>query len=795
MLLSEPVGPLDYTIPEHLRDHVGVGTPVLVPLRGRVTRGYVSAILTQPADLGVALKPIVDVDPDRPALGADVMELVEFAADYYVATPGDVLASALPAAARPSARRYYLTESGRYALADQLGAADRQLLQWAQARSKGFTLAALLRDVAWPRREAATRLRRATDKGWLSIKRPGRGPRKLAAFRRGSGDPNELLSPRQRATLQVWEAIPPGEVVSASVLARSFTGAYKKLKTLEEKGLVERVEVTQRLRVAHEPTLNEAPVTTLTSDQQQVLQRLQQALQERAFGPFLLQGVTGSGKTEVYLRLIEAALARGMSALVLVPEIALTPQLGARFRARFGGRIATFHSGLSVAERRDEWERVSAGEVSIGLGARSALFLPLKNLGVIIVDEEHETSYKQEETPRYHARDLAVVRGRRCGATVVLGSATPSLETRHNASLQRYERLVMPVRVAGRPLPQVEMIDLTHASRVGDGILSEPLSDALKSTLARGEQAILFLNRRGFAPFVYCRDCGAPFRCPDCDVGLTLHRKKDRLLCHYCAFEMIIPEVCPGCHSLNLEAHGLGTERLEAELKQVLGSVALARLDRDTIRNRADLDRELTRFRQGEARVMIGTQMVTKGHDFPGVTLVGIVAADASLNFPDFRAAERTFQLLTQVAGRAGRGELRGQVLVQAYEVDHYALKAAVQHDYEGFAAHELETRDELFYPPFARLVLIRYEGPDEIQTRAIADEQAAALREVASNLGVHVLGPAAAPLARLRGQWRFHILLKAERRTELWQTIAALPRRTPGEIRRVIDVDPVNML
>jgi primosomal protein N' (replication factor Y) len=482
---------------------------------------------------------------------------------------------------------------------------------------------------------------------------------------------------------------------------------------------------------------------------------------------------------------------------VLVPEIALTPQLGARFRHRFGGRVATFHSGLTVAERRDEWERVARGEARIGLGARSALFLPLTNVGVIIVDEEHETSFKQDESPRYNARDLAVFRGRKENAVVVLGSATPSLESRGNAVHGRYRELVMKQRVHGRPLPEVARLDLAKGERVGNGIFTAALASAIQRGLDAEEQTVLFLNRRGFASVVYCVDCGHSYKCGSCDVSLTLHRRRGQLVCHYCGHEEASPDECASCHSHKLESTGLGTERIEAELKMLIGDVPIARLDRDTVRKRSDLTRELARFGRGEAKILIGTQMVAKGHDFPGVTLVGVVSADSGLNFPDFRAAERSFQLLTQVAGRAGRGSKPGAVMVQTYDPEHYAIRAAAKHDYETFAAHELSLREELGYPPYVHLVLSRYESEKERAALEAARADAERLRAAAMRHGdgIKILGPALAPLARLQGRYRVQVLLKGKERGMLRDVTRALRRPPPRDVRQVVDVDPFNML
>ncbi len=792
VVVSEPLNVLDYRIGNELAELLTVGTPVRVPLGKRKTRGYVAAIERGAAPEGIKLKDVIGVDSERPRVPSSLMQLILFAARYYHVPPGELLASALPASARVASARYALTEAGQRQL--ELGAVkerDRSLLELASRFPKGFTVAACERDLGWSRRSATTRLKKHIDKGWLEqLRKKRQGPRRAIAYRRTECELPDKLSDAARTLL---DTIPAGGPVLASVLASRDKSAYSRLRILEKKGLLERVEVEQRLKPHESPeTVSVAPEPTV--EQAAAIATLTGALDANAFSSYLLEGVTGSGKTEVYLRAIEHALAAGKNALVLVPEIALTPQLGRRFRSRFGDQVATFHSGLTNAERRDEWERVAKGKARIGLGARSALFLPLEGVGIIVVDEEHETSFKQEETPRYNARDLAVVRARLEGAVVVLGSATPSIETHFNAQAERYRRLQLPNRVSARPLPPVERVDLKHATRVGEGIFSEELHQALELTANRDEQAVLFLNRRGYASSVSCDDCGFAFRCPSCDVSLTLHRKRDVLACHYCGYEERTVDECPSCHSHKLDTGGLGTERIQSELENLLPGLTAVRLDRDTIRTRADLEGALARFAAGDARVLIGTQMVAKGHDFPGVTLVGVLNADAGLNFPDFRAAERTFQLLTQVSGRAGRGQKAGRVLVQTYDPEHYAVAWAAQHDYRSFVKEELAWREELVYPPYAHLALMRFESQSESRALRVAATVAEALRDGA---GPHteVLGPAPSPIARIKGLWRFQVLLKSTDRQALHVLLSRAPRFDDPQTRQILDVDPISML
>jgi primosomal protein N' (replication factor Y) len=517
------------------------------------------------------------------------------------------------------------------------------------------------------------------------------------------------------------------------------------------------------------------------------------------FATFLLHGITGSGKTEVYLRAIARARAAGRGALVLVPEIALTPQLSGRFRARFGDDVALLHSGLSDRERHAEWLRLRRGEARICVGVRSAVFAPVQDLAILVVDEEHEQSFKQEDGPPYHARDLAVVRGKIEDAVVVLGSATPSLETLENARRGRYRKLDLPHRVDDRPLPAVEIVDLARARRgpVGTlpGLLSPRLAGALGEAVAAGRQAILFLNRRGYQTLVLCEACGAEARCTECAVSLTHHARRGVLLCHYCGRAEPMDARCPSCGGLRAGV-GVGTEQVEEAVRALLPDARVARLDRDAVGSADDTAALLARFARREIDVMVGTQMVTKGHDFPGVTLVGVVLADTALALPDFRAAERTFQLLAQVAGRAGRGEEAGRVLVQTFNPRIPAVALAATHDYAAFAEEELARRRALGYPPFSRLLAVRVEG-SETGARRCAEALAHAARPALGG-GVALVGPAPAAIERLRGKSRWHLLFKAESPAALrgvHRALARVAHRPPAGASVRFDMDPYSMM
>jgi len=534
---------------------------------------------------------------------------------------------------------------------------------------------------------------------------------------------------------------------------------------------------------------------SLTSEQAGALAEIAAAFGR--FETFLLHGVTGSGKTEVYLQAIARLRAAGRGALVLVPEIALTPQLAGRFRARFGDEVALLHSGLSDPERHAEWLRLRRGAAAICVGVRSAVFAPVQDLGIIVVDEEHDGSFKQEEGPAYHARDLAVVRAKMESAVCVLGSATPSLETLENARLGRYRRLTLPRRIDDRPLPRVEILDLTRfRSRTpSPGLLSPPLAEALAATLAAGQQSILFLNRRGYQTLVVCRECGREERCDRCAVSLTLHARRGVLLCHYCGRTSAVPRICAGCGGEQVGI-GVGTEQVEAAVRQLMPAARVARLDRDAVGGAGDAAGILARFARRETDVLVGTQMVTKGHDFPGVTLVGVVLADTALALPDFRAAERTFQLLTQVAGRAGRGADPGRVLIQTYNPRSPGVACAVGHDYAGFAEQELERRRTLGYPPFSRMMAVRIEG-SEAGARECAEAVGSAARPALGS-AVAMLGPAPAAIERLRGRYRWHVLFRAANVTALrrvHRSLSSLAQRPPGGAIVRFDMDPHSML
>ncbi|MFT5050330.1 MAG: primosomal protein N' (replication factor Y) [Chlamydiales bacterium] len=569
-------------------------------------------------------------------------------------------------------------------------------------------------------------------------------------------------------------------------------------RTLARKGWVhlERVEVKPD-EVAPEGVVRERP-EQLMPEQETAVERIGARVAADEYATFLLWGVTGSGKTEVYLRVIEDALARGKGAIVLVPEIALTPQTVGWFRSRFG-EVGVFHSRMTDAQRLDMWLRTKRGEVNVVVGARSAVFAPVQNLGVIVVDEEHEPSFKQGNVPRYGGRDVAVRRAQTTGAVCVLGSATPSLESWVNAQSGRYELLELSRRVNNAEMPTVEIVDMRHERSEGDSgaIFSRLLITRLTDAFARGEQAILFLNRRGFAPVLWCRACGETVRCGQCDMSLNFHRRIGRLVCHVCCDEQAAPKACPSCTAPALRYLGVGSERVEAVVKELFPEARVRRMDSDTMLRRTDYEETLSAFGRGEVDMLVGTQMIAKGLDFPRVTVVGVVSADATLHLPDFRAAERTFQLLSQVSGRAGRGSLKGIIVVQTVTPEHPSIVQAASHNFEAFASAEQELRRELSYPPFGRLIRVVFDDEEEQRVTTAARSAANILCDELLPQGIDVLGPAPAPVALQRGRHRQHILLKAPEGTNLARAREVLAQFATQHARpRIsIDVDPVSML
>ncbi len=606
------------------------------------------------------------------------------------------------------------------------------------------------------------------------------------------------LPKKQRRVLEMLQSTL--HAMTPQQLAQAAQCTMAPITTLRRKGMIRsqavRLQTTDIVHPVHAREENHE----LNADQQLALDLLLSALRGKRHETMLLHGITGSGKTEVYIRAIQEVVSYGRQAIVLVPEISLTPQVQERFRARFG-RVAVLHSHLTDAERHAYWQQISRGEVPVVVGARSAVFAPTPHLGLIVLDEEHESTFKQETAPRYHARDVALFRARSENVPLVLGSATPSLESFQRAQTGEFRLIEMPRRVYDRPLPDVLTVDLRHESkeRGSRGAISRPLAQAMEKALADDGQVILLLNRRGYSTHIQCPACGEALKCPNCDISLTHHRYEANALCHYCDYEIAAPRACPSCHSPEIRFGGYGTEKLEAEVNARFRGYRCIRMDTDSMQKPGSHERALAQFRDGEAQILVGTQMIAKGLDFPNVTLVGVVNADTALHLPDFRAAERTFHLLVQVAGRTGRGDRGGRVLVQTLSPEHPAVLAAARHDYQLFATEELKNRAEWGYPPFSSMVRLVVRGPREPVTKEFAMHLGKLLTEATAAAGVptKLLGPAPAPIARLRGLHRFHLQLQSTDTVGLHaavrKTIADL--KPPEDVQWIVDVDPLDML
>ncbi len=729
-----------YLVPPEMAGNVRRGARVLIPFgKSRRVLGVVLDVGTEAPDIpDDKLKPILRVVDPEPVIQDELLGFLQELARYYIAPIGAVIELALPMIERTAAEALSKQESF---------AVDEKVL--------------------------------------------GRMVQQVTAV------PDAVLPEKLGATaLAVVEHLREAGSKTVAELGKTWPSVRGAVKRLEELKLVtlERVEAHPDPFFAK--VARDVP-PELTPPQAAAVARLIHAQETREKQSFLLDGVTASGKTEVYMRAVERALDLGRGAIVLVPEIALTPQLVTRFRARLGDRIAVMHSGLTDVNRHAMWRALRRGELKVAVGARSALFAPVHDLGLVCVDEEHDGSFKQEEGVRYHARDMALLRAHRAGAVCVLGSATPSLASVALAQTGKLEVLKLPARAhASAVLPKVEIVDLTSVGPGpgGDPLLSLTLFRALEATLKSGHQAILFLNRRGFSPSLFCTSCKNVVRCPNCSVSLTLHRSRGELLqCHYCDYAVEVHQRCPKCSAPKLIELGSGTERIEHTLKQELPTARVARLDRDVAAG-AKSEAVLDRMRAGEIDILVGTQMVTKGHDLPNVTLVGVLNADAALSIPDFRASERTFQQLVQVAGRAGRGDAPGQVLIQTHLPEQPAIAYALRHDVPGFIQAEMRQREELKYPPFSRLALVRFDALEEGHARSECDRIAAIARAAAPS--VEITGPAPAPIARLRNRYRFRFQLRSVDRKPLREALLAVARASVHRlVRMAIDVDPVNML
>ncbi len=798
-----------------------VGCRVIVPFRNEKLTGIITRVHDEPPP--VEAKAVIDVLDAAPLLAPDLMELAGWVSQYYLAPLGEVFRSMLPLMAEVKHQTLYrIAEKGRDALYNSANdGSSRRSRKSAADQDIEYSVLNYLNALNDGEAARISRLRSATGatldllngmlrKKWIAretsaVQRDARRTVRFAALIHDVHIP-KLNSNQQKLLAELAGA--GGELALAEL--RRLDLPDSTLGTLVRRGLI---RIEERPADFHLSSLGMGggPIDySLSPAQHAAFLGIAAAMSEDAFRPILLHGVTGSGKTAVYLAAMQSALDAGHSAILLVPEIGLTPAMAAQLYTAFGSHVALLHSALTPEERAEQWHRIRAGDARIVVGTRSAIFAPVSKLGLVIVDEEHDSSYKQEENPRYHARDLAVMRAKLNSAAVVLGSATPSLESWRNATTGKYQLMELRQRVADRPLPVVELVDMRKEfQETGqEQLFSRQLIEETQATLDRGEQAIILLNRRGYSFVVLCRACGEKLQCENCAISLTYHRPiaddqdpsptGQRLQCHYCGYKRTVPKVCPSCESEHLHFLGAGSQQGEQRLQEIFPHARIGRMDRDTVRGRHDMERLLIRLHSGEINLLVGTQMIAKGHDIHGVTLVGVVGADFALGLPNFRAAERVFQLLTQVSGRAGRGELPGRVLVQTYHSDHYAIRFAAAHDFHAFSEKELQFRRWMHYPPFAVLANLIIQSPRLEEAAAWSTSLGKWLQNTQFE-GVRILGPATAPISRLKRIYRFHFVIKAEKRATLARTLrAALAHADLLKIPHrnlIVDVDAVNLM
>ena len=803
---------LDYLVPPSLDLRALAGVRVRVPVGRRKLTGFVVERHDRsPAGTEIKLRPIEAVIDLAPILPPELMALAGFVSEYYLAPIGEVYRALLPSGLEAwGSQRVWLSDRG--ALAGSARDLDEEKILEALRPGGRISLAELEEACGGiPIHEAVERLR---QRGWLNVSESrSRGSRYATAVELAKGALDELLekcgrSKPGRAVVE-WLANAGRPALRSELEAELgvSSGVVRRLITL---GVLRSFTQIARLdlsRYLAEPggEASRSGRIVLRPDQAAAVDRLLAALGAKRFSAFLLHGLTGSGKTEVYLRAVEKVLAGDGSAILLVPEIALVPVLAQALRERFGKHAAILHSGLSAPERHQEWQRIRSGEARLVLGPRSAIFAPVRNLQLVVVDEEHDSAYKQGSTPRYNARDVALWRGREAEATVALVSATPSFESRFNVERAKLSPLVLTERVGIGKLPESVLVDLRESNEIrrpGTVHFSPRLLAEMEEAFSAGDQVILLRNRRGYSPSLLCRACGEDLRCDDCGLPRTFHKRFGELQCHYCGSRRSVPEACPSCGESALEPIGTGTERVEEDFKELFPGVPVAVLDRDAVRRRGGATSVLDRFGRGETRALIGTQMVAKGHHFPGVALAAVLQADAYLSFPDFRAVERTYNLLIQLGGRAGRGERQGKFLIQTYHPEHYAIQAVVAHDDRAFREEEMRFRRIFHYPPFTRMVQLLVRDSNRERALQTAERLAHELGRRAADAGsisgsaddVRVIGPAPAAFERLRGKWRFQILVRARSANRVRRLVqASLPERAGSEI--IVDVDPMELL
>ncbi|NOY78622.1 MAG: primosomal protein N' [Calditrichaeota bacterium] len=808
-----------YEVPEDFRDIIRVGSRVLAPFGRRKLTGFVVELTSEIEFTEV--KPIADVLDDTPIFSQEMLQLARWIAGYYLSSWGEVLEATLPKGINLESKRI-VRLVGEWQVEQLKSLPDvsdnqRKILQ-ALFNNGALSFQQLRRKIG--SQNLSYNLTQLQKKGYISVQEiVSRAKTRERTMNFIQLAPDWLTShnlddeitgfmlkhSRQAEILKILRDFPEGlfQVDLLKQAQISLSG----LKSLLRKGII---TVSQRevFRDYYQHVQPETPESiTLNKDQRRALDEIESHIQKGTFQTFLLFGVTGSGKTQVYMEAIAKVLSLGKTAIVLVPEISLTPQTVKRFKDFFGNDVAVLHSRMSSGERYDSWRRIQRGDFHIVIGPRSAVFAPLKNIGLIVVDEEQEATYKQYDmAPRYHARDVAIVRAKMNNALVILGSATPSVESFFNAEHKKYALLSLPGRVEDIPMPEVEIVDMSkeHQKRKhGEPtVFSSRLLEKIAEKLTLREQVILLQNRRGFSTYIVCQDCGYIEKCIHCDITLTYHREGNKLMCHYCNYQKAAPEVCPNCGGVNIRYSGVGTQRVEDELNYFFPKARIVRMDMDTTGKKGAHDQILRDFSRGLYDILLGTQMVAKGLDFPRVTLVGVISADTTLLIPDYRASERTFQLLTQVAGRAGRKDKQGEVIIQTYAPKNHSILFAQKHDYLRFYVSEINQRKELLYPPFGKLIEVEFRGPDEKAVSGYAS-RFVSLLNVRSDF-YQVLGPSPAPLAKIQGNYRYHIILKNDRkrdatgkklREEVKAAFSSFKKRyRPKDVKITIDVDPIDL-
>ncbi|MDT3698229.1 MAG: primosomal protein N' [Thermincola sp.] len=801
-----------YRIPDHMTGRLVEGMRVIVPFGQRTVEGYVVGFSEKP-DVPQT-KDIISVVDDSPLFNRDLLDLARWMSERYMCPLVEVMHSIMPAGSRMVDHRYALADDHIDSLwqntGDFLQSTEKEIYSYIINRGK-TPFPELFRNFG--QKAARQALKKLTEQGLIKtvgVMKAKIKPRteQILVSAVQDAELSDLIAglsakaPKQAAVMRCFT----GQVSLPMAEAASQAGTTPAtIRQLVAKGWLKITEAPVRRDPFADRNFKATVPLPPTLEQLSALNQIKKWLDTGRYHPVLLHGVTGSGKTEVYLQAIAHCLQKGREAVVLVPEISLTPQMVERFKGRFGDLVAVLHSRLTPGERFDEWQLVKEGRVKVVVGARSAVFAPFANPGLFIIDEEHESSYKQEDNPKYHARDVANARAQLCGSVVILGSATPALESFTRVKLGKYGLLTLKQRVHNQSLPPVHLVDLREEMHAGNrSIFSRLLLEKLSGTLDRGEQAILFLNRRGYSTFIVCRECGLVLKCPKCSISLTLHAGENLLRCHYCDFQRKVPMTCPQCGSGSIRHFGVGTQKVEAEVRKWFPAAAVARMDVDTTARKGAHEQIFNEFRDGKIDVLVGTQMIAKGLDFPRVSMVGVVTADTALNLPDFRSAERTFQLITQVAGRAGRSSIPGEVVVQTYNPEHYSIVCAQQHDYTGFYEKEMKNRELLDYPPFSSLVRIVILGMEENSVIRSAEILADGLQRALAvqSVGVEqaMLGPAPAPISKLRNRYRWQICVRGKPgrlvRRIIAEVIASLEKgRQFGDVGLSIDVDPLSTM